>query len=399
MKAIKNKTHILKFSTCFNNLTRGIKMNLKKLMVAIFAMFLLCVCLSGCQAIRVKQIINDMENQPYVDAPKHFITEEEIEKIEANMTLGEIRAILGPPHADGHSGVIYPLRFVWFTEDERGLGITFSINDMSGGAEAQIWRKLSENFLDEDMFLKSEDVIKYWKIHTAEYATFDGTVIFDTGYKKTGQRSEYMTWLRAFSTSWFLYDPAYTLEIVDLPIENLILPNIMLLAAFLISVKFSVKKIKETKQAVYILAPVILLLVYVLWRFTAHAKASEFLWWLGLSELLLVISILSIKSKDQIIKQIGVRAPIILLGVVDIVWLIKETIMLISVFDGDFILYASMSSVLGLNGCIIDKYDEHLLLLSINLAVIAIWGIIYITNIILKKYSKKRLKTATEDTL
>ena len=350
-------------------------MNLKKLMVAIFAMFLLCVCLSGCQAIRVKQIINDMENQPYVDAPKHFITEEEIEKIEANMTLGEIRAILGPPHADGNSGVLYPLRFVWFTEDERRLGITFSLNDMSGGEEARIWRKLNEKLAEEDMFSDSNDLITYWKIHTAESARFDGVVIFDTGYEKTGQRSEYMTWLRAFSTSWFLYDSAYTLEIVDLPIENLILPNIMLLAAFLISVKFSVKKIKETKKAVYILPPVILLLVYVLWRFTAHTKATELLWWLGLSELLLVLSILSITSKDQIIKQLGVRSPIILIGFVDIIWLIQETIILISRFGGDYKVYAVTSSALGLNGCI-DKYDEHLLLLSINLLVIAIWGLL-----------------------
>ena len=351
-------------------------MRLKKLMFSIFAIVLLCVCLSDCQDVRVKQIINDMENQTYVDAHDHFIAEEEIEKIKENMTLGEIRAILGPPHADGNSGAIYPLYFIWYTEDGRALGIMFSLNGMSGGEEARIWKKLSKKLTEEDMFLDSKDLITYWKIHTAESASFDGDVLFDTGYKKqTEQRSEYITWLRSFSTSWFLDDPAYTPGIVNLPIESLILPNIMLLAAFLISVKFSVKNIKETKQAVYILPTVILLLVYVLWRFTAHAKATELLWWLGLSELLLVLSILSIKSKNQIVKQLGVRSPIILIGFVDIIWLIQETIILISRFGGDYKVYAVTSSALGLNGCI-DKYDEHLLLLSINFLVIAIWGLL-----------------------
>ena len=171
-----------------------------------------------------------------------------------------------------------------------------------------------------------------------------------------------------FLNDWFLDNPHHSSGFLD-SIESFLLMYTMFFAAFLISVIFCIKGLKKTKRIAYIFPSLVVAATYLIWFFPPLAKASSLCWWIAFAELLLSLSLLTIKSKERAMQDLCFRSPIILIALIDIGWYIKETIVIISKYGGYYASYASS----GYTYANTSNYYKHVFLLFFNLGVIAAW--------------------------
>ena len=176
-----------------------------------------------------------------------------------------------------------------------------------------------------------------------------------------------MKWLIKILNDWFLDNPHYFSSIILDSIESYLLAYAMFFVAFLISVIFCIKGLKKTKRITYILPFLALATTHLISNFTPSAK--ELWWWIAFAELLLSLSLLTIKSKERAMQDLCFRSPIILIALIDIGWYIKETIVIISKYGGYYASYASS----GYTYENTSNYYKHVFLLFFNLGVIAAW--------------------------
>lgn len=201
-----------------------------------------------------------------------------------------------------------------------------------------------------------------------------------------------MKWLIAFLNDWFLDNPHYLHGFIE-SFGAFLLIHAMFFAAFLISVIFCIKGLKKTKRITYVFPSLVVAATYLIWFFPPLAKVSSLWWWIAFAELLLSLSLLTIKSKERAVQDLFFRSPIILIALIDIGWYIKETIVLTSKYGGYYSYYASSGFIATTN---ISNYYKHVFLLLFNLGVIAAWLGCYFAVYRLPAI-QKRIKEEKED--
>ena len=200
-----------------------------------------------------------------------------------------------------------------------------------------------------------------------------------------------MKWLIKFLNDWFMDNPHYFSSIILDSLESVLLMYTMFFAAFLISVIFCIKGLKKTKRITYIFPPLVLAATHLISLFTPSAKLLW--WWIAFAELLLSLSLLTIKSKERAVQDLCFRSPIILIALIDIGWYIKETIVIISQYGGYYAHYARS----GYTSANTSNYYMHVFLLFINLGVIATWLCCYFAVYLLPMIQKRIKENKEED--
>jgi len=186
-------------------------------------------------------------------------------------------------------------------------------------------------------------------------------------------------------------NPHYFSNIILDSLESVLLMYTMFFAAFLISVIFCIKGLKKTKRITYIFPPLVLAATHLISLFTPSAKLLW--WWIVFAELLLSLSLLTIKSKERAVQDLCFRSPIILIALIDIGWYIKETIVIISQYGGDYAYYARS----GYTSANTSNYYMHVFLLFFNLGVIAAWLCCYFAVYLLPMIQKRTKENKEED--
>ena len=192
-----------------------------------------------------------------------------------------------------------------------------------------------------------------------------------------------MRWLIKILNDWFMDNPHYFSSIILDSIQSYLLTYTMFFAAFLISVIFCIKGLKKTKRITYIFPPLVLAATHLISLFTPSAKLLW--WWIAFAELLLSLSLLTIKSKERAVQDLCFRSPIILIALIDIGWYIKETIVIISQYGGYYASYARS----GYTSANTSNYYMHVFLLFFNLGVIATWLGCYFAVHLLPAFQKR----------
>ena len=77
------------------------------------------------------------------------------------------------------------------------------------------------------------------------------------------------------------------------------------------------------------------------------------------------------------------------MSLINIIWMIKEYVRLVTKFGGHYLSYAKAKSSFGW-ARISNLYEENLFLLYINLIIIIVWGIVMISIAIINSVQKKK---------
>ena len=200
-----------------------------------------------------------------------------------------------------------------------------------------------------------------------------------------------MELLKKIIDNWFIQNP-YHIDFIA--ITNVFATYFLIFCTFALSLILSIAKYKESRRKLWLALPIGVFLLLVFF-YVLFYDGFDMLWWLGFSGVLTISSLWSAIGKENKIKGLLIYSPILLISLINIIWMIKEYVRLVTKFGGHYLSYAKAKSSFGW-ARISNLYEENLFLLCVNLIIIIVWGIVMLSTAIIKRIKKKKTLSPTK---